>query len=95
MEELAQRLQQLETQVGQQRAVIEHQQEQVMRLCGNGHCDPDGVVGRTVCESHWSDDRSRQKETGDNAASLRPMEYELKHHEKVSRSGLCVEPYCE
>ena len=31
MEELARRLQQLETQVGQQRAVIEHQQEQLMR----------------------------------------------------------------
>ena len=31
MEVLAQRLQQLETQVGQQRAVIEHQQEQLMR----------------------------------------------------------------
>ena len=31
MEEFAQRLQQLETQVGQQRAVIEHQQEQLMR----------------------------------------------------------------
>ena len=31
MEELAQRLQQRETQVGQQRAVIEHQQEQLMR----------------------------------------------------------------
>ena len=31
VEELAQRLQQLETQVGQQRAVIEHQQEQLMR----------------------------------------------------------------
>ena len=31
MEELAQVLQQLETQVGQQRAVIEHQQEQLMR----------------------------------------------------------------
>ena len=31
MEELAQRLQQLETQVGQQRAVIEHRQEQLMR----------------------------------------------------------------
>ena len=31
MEELAQRLQQLETHVGQQRAVIEHQQEQLMR----------------------------------------------------------------
>ena len=30
MEELAQRLQQLETQVGQQRAVIEHQQDQLM-----------------------------------------------------------------
>ena len=31
MEELAQGLQQLETQVGQQRAVIEHQHEQLMR----------------------------------------------------------------
>ena len=31
MEELAQRLQQLETQVGQKRAVIEHQQEHLMR----------------------------------------------------------------
>ena len=31
MKELAQRLQQLETQVGQQRAVIEHQQDQLMR----------------------------------------------------------------
>ena len=30
-EELAQRLRQLETQVGQQRAVIEHQQERLMR----------------------------------------------------------------
>ena len=28
----------------------------VLDLCGNGHCDPDGVVGRTVCESLWSDD---------------------------------------
>ena len=25
---------------------------------------------------------------------LRPMQNELKHHEKVSRSGLCVEPCC-
>ena len=24
----------------------------VLDLCGNGHCDPDGVVGPTVCESH-------------------------------------------
>ena len=31
MEELAQTLQQLETQVGQQRAVIKHQQEQLVR----------------------------------------------------------------
>ena len=31
VEELAQRLHQLQTQVGQQRAVIEHQQEQLMR----------------------------------------------------------------
>ena len=31
MEELAQRLQQLETQVGQQLSVIEHQQDQLMR----------------------------------------------------------------
>ena len=36
----------------------------VLDLCGNGHCDPDGVVGRTVCESHWSG----QKETDENAA---------------------------
>ena len=28
----------------------------VLDLCGNGHCDPDGVVGQTVCESHWTDD---------------------------------------
>ena len=42
-----------------------------------------------------ADDRSRQKETDENAAWLRPMKKELKHHEKVSRSGLCVEPYCE
>ena len=25
----------------------------VLDLCGNGHCDPDGVVKRTVCESHF------------------------------------------
>ena len=25
-------------------------------LCGHGHCDPDGVVGQTACESHWTDD---------------------------------------
>ena len=28
----------------------------VLDLCGKGHCDYDGVVRRTVCESHWSDD---------------------------------------
>ena len=28
----------------------------VLDLCGNSHCDPDGVVGQTVCESHWTDD---------------------------------------
>ena len=28
----------------------------VLDLCGNGHCDPDGVVGQTVCESHSTDD---------------------------------------
>ena len=28
----------------------------VLDLCGNGHCDPDGAVGQTVCESHWTDD---------------------------------------
>ena len=28
----------------------------VLDLCGNGHCDPDGVVGQTVSESHWTDD---------------------------------------
>ena len=26
----------------------------VQDLCGNGHCDPDGVVSRTVCESHFT-----------------------------------------
>ena len=25
----------------------------VLDLCGNGHCDPDGVVRRTVCESQF------------------------------------------
>ena len=25
----------------------------VLDLCGNGHRDPDGVVGRTICESHF------------------------------------------
>ena len=40
----------------------------VLDLCGNGHCDPHGVVGQTVCESHWTDDWSRQKETDENAA---------------------------
>ena len=25
----------------------------VLDLCGNGHCDADGVVMRTVCESHF------------------------------------------
>ena len=28
----------------------------VLDLCGNGHCDPGGVVGQTVCASHWTDD---------------------------------------
>ena len=28
----------------------------VLDLCGNGHCEPDGVVGQTACESHWTDD---------------------------------------
>ena len=42
-----------------------------------------------------SDDCSRQKETDENAAWRRPMKNEHKHHEKVFRSGLCVEPCCE
>ena len=42
-----------------------------------------------------SDDCGRQKETDENAARRRPMENGLKHHEKVFRSGLCVEPYCK
>ena len=25
----------------------------VLDLCGNGHCGPDGVVGRTACECHF------------------------------------------
>ena len=41
-----------------------------------------------------SDDCSRQKDT-DNAGWRRPMKNELKHHEKVFRSGLCVELCCE
>ena len=28
----------------------------VLDLCGSSHCDPNGVVGQTVCESHWTDD---------------------------------------
>ena len=35
MEELAKRLQQLETQVVQQRAVIEHQQDQLKQIAGD------------------------------------------------------------
>ena len=42
-----------------------------------------------------SDDCSQQKETDENAAWRRPMKNELKHHEKVFRSGLHVEPCCE
>ena len=42
-----------------------------------------------------SDDCRRQKETDENAAWRRPMKNELKHHQKVSRSGLCVEPCWE
>ena len=38
------------------------------------------------------DDCSWQKETDENAAWRRPMKNELKHHEKVFRCGLCVEP---
>ena len=26
----------------------------VLDLCVNGHCDLDGFVGQTVCESHWT-----------------------------------------
>ena len=51
----------------------------VLDLCGNGHCDPDGVVRWTACEFLWSDDCSRQKETDENAAWRRPMKNELKH----------------
>ena len=42
-----------------------------------------------------SDDCSRQKETDENAVWRRPMKNEFKHHEKVFRSRLCVEPCCE
>ena len=42
-----------------------------------------------------ADDCSWQKETDENAAWRRPMKNELKHHEKVFRCGLCVEPCCE
>ena len=37
----------------------------VLDLCGTGHCDPDGVVRRTVCESHfrrlWSAEGDRRE----------------------------------
>ena len=39
----------------------------VLDLCGNGHCDPDGVVGGPFANP-ISDDCSRQKETDENAA---------------------------
>ena len=42
-----------------------------------------------------SDDCSRQKETDETAAWRRPMKNELKHHEKVFRSGFCEELCCE
>ena len=32
----------------------------VLDLCGNGHCDPDGVVRWTVCEFHFIVGRRRQ-----------------------------------
>ena len=45
MEELTQRLQQLETQVGQQHAVIEHQQEKLMRQQTQGWEQAGDVCG--------------------------------------------------
>ena len=38
----------------------------VLDLCGSGHCDPDGVVKRTVCESHF---RRPQSAEGDRRES--------------------------
>ena len=35
----------------------------VLDLCGNGHCDPDGVVRRTVRESHWTGEVGRRRPT--------------------------------
>ena len=35
----------------------------VLDLCGNGHCDPDRVVRRTVRESHWTDEVGRRRPT--------------------------------
>ena len=64
----------------------------VLDLCGDGHCDPDGVVGRTVCGSHLSDECSRQKETDENAAqatSSGRMSSSIVR--RYSRSRLCVE----
>ena len=61
----------------------------ILDLCGNGHCDLDGVVNPI------SVDFSRQRETDENAAWRRPMKNELKRHEKVFISGLCVELCCE
>ena len=37
------------------RVLIWNVERLVLDLCVNGHCDLDGVVGWTVCESHWSD----------------------------------------
>ena len=33
----------------------------VLDLCGNGHRDPDGVVGSIICESHFGRLESAEK----------------------------------
>ena len=52
MEELAQRLQQVKTQVGQQRAVIEHQQDQLMHQ--QTTTDADRAARTPVTQLPWN-----------------------------------------
>ena len=70
------------------------------RVAGSGSVWEWSIVILTVLSSGpianpISDDCRRQKETDETAAWRRPMKNELRHHEKVFRSGLCVEPCCE
>ena len=63
----------------------------VLDLCGNGHCDPDGVVRA----GPFANPIGQMTEVGRRRPTLVLRNYvqwkmKLKHHEKVSRSGLCV-----